>query len=136
MEEQILSLPERRPSQLAYGLGMTDHAFDRRGLFLERTFKGVDVFMDTLDAQPRIDAAVKIDDFAFAGLAHPYVVHVADMTTLGGELGQGHRDRLDPLRRCFAARGVLRLQRLYMRFDLDAGSQFGRDRAFKSVGHF
>ena len=55
---------------------MTNYAFDRRGLLLERTFKGVDVFMDALDAQTRIDAAVKIDNFAFAGLAHPHVVHL------------------------------------------------------------
>jgi hypothetical protein len=57
------------------------------GDFSERTFKGVDVFMNALDAQTRIDAAVKIDNFAFAGLAHPYVVYVADMAAFGGQLG-------------------------------------------------
>ena len=72
---------------LARGFGVTNHAFDRRGLLPERTFKGVDVFMDALDAQARIDAAVKIDNFAFSGLAHPYVVYVADMAAFGGQLG-------------------------------------------------
>ena len=72
---------------LAHGFGVTNHAFDRRGLLLERTFKSVDIFMNALDAQTRIDAAVKIDNFAFPGLAHPYVVYVADMAAFCGQLG-------------------------------------------------
>lgn len=88
MEEQILSLTRRTrsPVKLPYGLGVADYPFDGRGLLLERSFKGIDVLMNALHAQLRVNAAMKVDNFALAGLPYPHIVHVADVSALGSEL--------------------------------------------------
>ena len=54
---------------------MTNHAFNRRRLLLQCTLESIDVLVDALHAQLRVNAAMKIHDFSIACLPHPHVVH-------------------------------------------------------------
>ena len=68
--------------------------------------------------------AVKIDDFAVRGFAHPHVVDFAEIGQAGGE--RAKTSRTSAMRSAVAsrARQYVGRQRLDMGLDFDAGAEF------------
>src|SRR5690349_951777 len=75
---------------LAHRLGVADDALDLWRAQLQRALERIDGVVHLMDAELRIDAAMKIDDLAVRGLADAYIVHIADDTAFGRQFAERH----------------------------------------------
>ena len=98
----------------------------------KRALDLVDVLMDLDDAHRRRGAAMKVDDFAGVGVAHPHIVDVMD-GAIGGEARQRGLDGLDAVGRGVGAVRQFRFQRLDMGIDLDVLAEILADASLQLV---
>ena len=77
---------------------MADDAGDAGKAPSQPPLGGVNQVMHRADRQGRVDAAMKIDNFAIAGFAHADVVHFSEPGDVRGKLARARRQFLQPAR--------------------------------------